>query len=225
MAPVTMPTSKQFVNRTGHVYGELTVLEYAGLRKAPTGPSNSRSRTAWLCRCNCGDEVVILADALAGGHSTTCGKHLRENHGESKGYKKSPEMLSFRSAKGRCTNPRNPAFHDYGGRGIEFRYKSLAEFLADVGRRPTPKHSLDRKETNGHYEPGNCRWATRLVQNNNRRDNRLIDFRGETDTLPNMARKHGVAVHTIENRLLAGWCIECTMTIPPRGGLCPHKAK
>jgi hypothetical protein len=80
----------------------------------------------------------------------------------------------------RCTNPKNPAYHWYGGRGITVceRWLSSANFLADMGKRPSPKHSLDRKDNGKGYEPGNCRWATVPEQLANRRP-RSVFPRGE----------------------------------------------
>lgn len=72
-------------------------------------------------------------------------------------------------AKGRCTNPNNPSYKDYGARGIEFRFNSFQEFLNEVGRRPSSQHSLDRIDNNGHYAKGNLRWADKKAQANNRR--------------------------------------------------------
>jgi hypothetical protein len=71
----------------------------------------------------------------------------------------------------RCRNPRNARYKDYGGRGITVceAWRSFEAFLADMGRRPSPAHSLDRRENDGNYEPGNCRWATPEEQANNRR--------------------------------------------------------
>lgn len=80
-----------------------------------------------------------------------------------------PEHQAFYAAKNRCNNPNYKQFKDYGGRGIRFLYKDFDEFYKDVGPRPSPKHSLDRKEVNGHYEPGNCRWGTSMQQWRNRR--------------------------------------------------------
>ena len=84
---------------------------------------------------------------------------------------KSPEHNSFRGAKDRCTNPNGPEWEHYGGRGIEFRFSSFEEFFAEVGPKPEPKraYSIDRIDKDGHYEPGNVRWATRKQQNANKR--------------------------------------------------------
>jgi hypothetical protein len=82
-----------------------------------------------------------------------------------------PEWTSFHAAKKRCTNPKFKQFADYGGRGIEFRFKSFEEFFAEVGPRPEPKfkYSLERIDNNSHYEVGNVRWATKKQQARNRR--------------------------------------------------------
>jgi hypothetical protein len=86
-----------------------------------------------------------------------------------KNQRRSPEYRSYASAKNRCTNPKNEAWENYGGRGIEFRFASFPHFLSELGPRPSLEHSLDRRNVNGHYESGNCRWATEQEQFLNRR--------------------------------------------------------
>ncbi len=83
--------------------------------------------------------------------------------------KRWPEYEAYIGAKGRCTNPKDKSYINYGGRGIEFRYVSFEQFIADVGRRPYPRYTLERKNNNGHYEVGNCKWATMKEQLKNRR--------------------------------------------------------
>src|SRR5579872_561768 len=83
--------------------------------------------------------------------------------------KQTPEYIAYNHALARCTRETNRAWKDYGGRGIQFRYTSFEQFLADVGLRPSPAHSLDRRDNDGHYAPGNCRWATKEEQVANRR--------------------------------------------------------
>jgi hypothetical protein len=82
----------------------------------------------------------------------------------------SPEYRSWQMMKNRCLNTNARDYAHYGGRGIKVcqRWLSFENFLADMGRRPTPKHTLDRKNSNGNYNPSNCRWATRLEQTRNR---------------------------------------------------------
>ncbi len=78
------------------------------------------------------------------------------------------EYHAYSSAMGRCTNRRNKRWLNYGGRGIKFKFKSFKQWFYELGLRPTPKHSVDRKNTHGHYAPGNVRWATKKQQANNR---------------------------------------------------------
>lgn len=91
-------------------------------------------------------------------------------HGHASNGKDTPEYRAWCAAKNRCRNTKDAAYSNYGGRGIECRFETFAEFLDAVGLRPSDKHSLDRYPDNdGHYEKGNVRWATRTEQNSNRR--------------------------------------------------------
>lgn len=82
---------------------------------------------------------------------------------------KTPEYRCYHNAAGRCNNPKNRNYRNYGGRGIEFRFSNFDEFLAHVGLKPSPEYSLDRIDNDGHYEVGNLRWATLEEQLSNRR--------------------------------------------------------
>lgn len=97
--------------------------------------------------------------------------HAREKNGKSAA---TPEYRAWHSMKARCANPRNPRYSAYGGRGITVceRWESFENFFADVGPRPTPRHSIDRIDPNDGYHPGNVRWATLAQQNNNKRTSR-----------------------------------------------------
>jgi hypothetical protein len=96
-----------------------------------------------------------------------------------------PEYNAWCMMRARCGNPKNNSYHNYGGRGIKVceRWASSFEsFLADVGRKPSPKHSLDREENNGDYEPGNVRWSTRRTQTLNRRPYKMRVLRNFSDS-------------------------------------------
>jgi hypothetical protein len=106
------------------------------------------------------------------------------------GKSRTPEYGAYLAAKARCMNILNDAYADYGGRGIEFRFTSFEQFFAEVGLRPSPAHSLDRKNNDGHYEPGNVRWATLSEQNNNQRKVRAIQNFTDEEILAEYVRRN-----------------------------------
>lgn len=118
----------------------------------------------------------------------------------------------------RCYNPNIPSFSNYGGRGIivcERWRHDFAAFLADVGPRPSPAHSIDRIDNDGNYEPGNVRWATKHQQMRNTRFNVVIEWRGEKRCLFEWAVILGINAYTLHARLRRrGWTIERAMTTP-----------
>ena len=120
---------------------------------------------------------------------------------------RTPEYQSWIGMKQRCFNPNTKNYSDYGGRGIKIcdRWLNLENFLADMGSRPTAKHSLDRINNNADYSPENCRWSTRVEQQNNTRYNRLITIGNDTRTIAQWENKMGYGRGVIYNRLEDGW--------------------
>lgn len=120
----------------------------------------------------------------------------------------------------RCQNPKNKNFKNYGARGIcvcERWMNSFQAFLEDVGPRPSPRHSLGRKENDGHYEPGNVSWETPVEQQNNTRQNRVIEAFGEAKNLTEWAREKNIPVDTLWRRLeVNGWDPERALSTPVR---------
>jgi hypothetical protein len=113
--------------------------------------------------------------------------------------------------KWRCGNPKAQQYKWYGARGIKVceRWRNSFEaFLSDMGRRPSPGHSLDRIDNDGDYEPGNCRWATATEQNRNRRGLSLIEYRGETVCMTELCKRTGIPRTTLRRRLATGWPLE-----------------
>lgn len=102
----------------------------------------------------------------------TCGRH---SHRESWAAGRSPEYSAWVNLRYRCNNPGAPAYANYGGRGVKVceRWDSFENFLVDMGRRPSPRHSIDRRDNDGDYTPENCRWATATEQLRNRRNIKL----------------------------------------------------
>jgi hypothetical protein len=136
-----------------------------------------------------------------------------------------PEYNAYHGAKSRCQNPNNHKFSDYGGRGIKFRFHSFAEFLAEVGRKPSQIHTLDRINVNGHYEIGNVRWADPVAQGRNKRNNLRLTANGETRTISEWADITGIGIKTLTSRVyLHKWCHSCTVNVPINKGkhVCSH---
>lgn len=128
---------------------------------------SSNGSPLWLCVCDCGNLKSVLRQTLLAKKCSvkSCGCLKAEiQHGGSQ----SSEYGSYRAAKCRCQNPNDPAWKNYGGRGIEFRFKSFQEFYAHIGHRPEGL-TLDRIDNDGHYEVDNVRWATWEQQSNNKR--------------------------------------------------------
>lgn len=118
----------------------------------------------------------------------------------------------------RCTNPNNTHFSEYGGRGIAVceRWRSFLNFLEDVGPKPSKLHTLERKDNNGNYCLENIRWATRLEQGQNRRDNHVLEYNGIRLTVSEWSRRLGVSYVCILNRIQRGWSVSDAVTLPPR---------
>ncbi len=182
--------------RPGEVFGRLTVLQALPDQRAE-------------CACSCGVRSVVRAGDLRSGNTRSCGCLSRDtttNRSTKHGYYGSPTYLSWYAMKQRCLNPNWREYPRYGGRGIRVcdRWLAFEGFLADMGERP-PGTSIDRIDPNGHYEPGNCRWATKAVQANNCRANRRITVGDETRTAAMWARHTGVPASAIIKRLRRGW--------------------
>jgi hypothetical protein len=138
-------------------------------------------------------------------------------HPNSSGVGRTPEYSAWRSMKSRCGNPHDSSYARYGGRGIrvcERWRESFADFRADMGPRPSPRHSLERRDNNGPYCPENCLWATAVEQARNRRNTRFL-----TVTLPvaAWAERAGLRYRTFWQRLDRGMTPEAAVTRPLRG--------
>jgi len=133
-------------------------------------------------------------------------------------YKTNPvEYRAWSGMRTRCTNRKFVDWAIYGGRGIKVceRWNSFAKFFADMGPKPSPRHSLDRKDSDGHYEPLNCRWATPKEQANNwKHRNRKLTFNGETLLLSEWSSRIGISRESLRDRIDSGWPIEKALTTP-----------
>jgi hypothetical protein len=137
-------------------------------------------------------------------------------HGCCRKHFKTPEYLTWSRMRERCTSVRHKSYPRYGGRGIKVceQWNSFANFLADMGLRPSAKHSLDRIDNDGNYSPENCRWATVKEQSRNRRNNHHITFNSKTATLQEWADSLNMSCHALSRRLTKGWPISRALTEP-----------
>lgn len=208
-----MPRSTR-VDLTGKVYGRLTVIAFR-----PDDTKNAH----WLCRCRCGRETVVRASCLTTGYTKSCNCLAREAssvRNRKHGLRSRPEYEVWRLMVRRCHDPRSTSYRDYGARGISVcpRWRaSIEAFISDMGPRPSKKHEIDRINNDRGYEPGNCRWTTRLIQSRNKRDTILVEYRGKVSPLSELARKSRVNYDTIRYRLRAGWSAEDALNKPPKG--------
>lgn len=147
----------------GQKFGRWLVLERAF--------SKSRTGGFWKCRCDCGHTQDVFGGDLRRGKSTKCQKCAHFKHGALCRKERKSEYNTWYNMRMRCTNPKEIGFKRYGERGISVCKRwlnSFVDFYSDVGPKPTPKHSLDRIDNDGNYEPGNVRWATATEQARNR---------------------------------------------------------
>lgn len=190
----------------------------------------------WQCICDCGVTKLVAGSNLRNGSIKSCGCLAMERasamgsnpdfiakraakatkHGHKRRGAMSAEYRTWLGMKRRCYDEKFKDYPNWGGRGIRVcdRWnESFDAFLSDMGSRPLG-HSIDRIDPNGHYEPGNCRWATAQQQGGeNKRSNRPVEVRGETfPTMAGAARKFGVSLSKAAGRVEAGIDVDTAFT-------------
>jgi hypothetical protein len=215
---------KRRTYRVGDRFGYLTLEQYAGARKI-----GAKNKSRWLCRCDCGDLVEAWQESLAKGRTVSCKKHHSISaalkgrkllqprymtHGQTRRGVRSPTYSSWMAMIARLTQPSCSGYAHYRKLGITMceRWKTFENFLEDMGARPSQAYSIERIDNNGHYEPGNCRWATRGEQAINRRTTLFFDWQGRKHTLKQLAEISGQPLERLRFRLLrAKWPLERAM--------------
>ncbi len=196
------------INMTGMRFGRWTVQSYIGKR-------------LWLCRCDCGAEMPRDGSSIRLGRSTSCKpcSAAANNPRRTHGGKRTRLYNIWCGMKARCLNPNEEAYPRYGGRGIRIAEGWLNDFAAfrawalnsgyDKGL------TIERVNNDGHYEPGNCKWATYAEQNRNHRRNRPILYQGRYVLIPDLAAEFGLPADVVKNRIRRyGWTIEKALTTP-----------
>lgn len=167
-------------------------------------------------RCDCGREADIMRSAVTSGRQKSCGcLHPQVHHG----HARKPEYRIWVGVLHRCYDPNTRGYTNYGGRGItvcECWRKDVSIFISDMGPRPTPKHSIERIDNDGDYEPTNCRWATVEEQVKNKRlprRGRMITHNGKTQNIRSWARETGIHHAALYARIVTRkWPVEKALT-------------
>ena len=179
-------------------FGRLEVLERLGGRF-----------TEYLCRCDCGNEVIVRGGNLTSGNTQSCGCLIAEvRHSPRAGdhrYSRTRLYNVWQSMKARCNNPSTIGYKWYGEKGIEVceewsrDFKTFRKWALENGYKDNL--TIDRIDGNGNYTPENCRWATIKEQQNNRKSNRKVAYKGEIKTASQWAEHYGISLSVLVWRL------------------------
>lgn len=203
-----------FRDLTGMKFSRLTVIEEAG--------TNKYQAYLWRVRCDCGKETIVRGAALTTGHTLSCGcfgkeKRMRSvfKHGGVLGGYATREYRAWMAMKARCHYKGHKAFKNYGGRGIAVcdRWRhSFENFRNDMGECPSGL-MLERIDNDKGYDPSNCKWATFKEQQNNRRDNVFITYKGKIKTMMEWSNEVGINYKTFSLRIQK-WALDRAFNEP-----------
>ncbi len=209
---IPIPTNYRFQDITGRKFGRYIVISYQG--------KNLHNQSLWACVCTCGSKKIVTGFKLKNGGLKSCGCYKKEMAGRQRithGLTNCSEHISWMKLKERCLNPKSPAFKNYGGRGIKVCSRwlhSFSNFFEDMGKKPTSRHSIDRINNDGDYEPLNCKWSTSKEQANNRRSHE-VRWNGKQIALLNLCRENNIKQSIVHKRLQRGWSLEDAILKPP----------
>lgn len=225
----TKITRKTQIAPTGKRFGRLEVIGYSHAvycsnRKCP------RWEDYWTCKCDCGSEGPIIASRFGITVSCGCFKLEQDVKRSAQRVYDTLEYYRWRDMKARCYNENHAEYCRYGkkGRKVCIGWLDFHAYRDATGKAPSPQHTLDRKDNNGHYSCGKCeecvangwlmnlRWATKKEQSNNMSNNRYVEYKGEKLTVAQLAERAGIEDCTLWTRLFRyGWDMERAVTTPP----------
>jgi len=187
----------KLIDLTGERFGRLVVVSRA--------EDGAGYKSRWRCKCDCGAATIVHQSHLRSGHTRSCGCNSGIQHGLSN---KSSEYDIWALMRQRCMTTTDPAYKNYGARGIAVceRWNDFRNFLLDMGPRPSPKHSIERKNNDCGYEPDNCVWLEKRLQSRNRRGNVLTNevaaelrkLRNNGGNVAAWARSRGIVISTAQ---------------------------
>lgn len=184
---------------------------------------SGRKERQWLCKCDCGNEIVVLGNNLRKENTVSCGRYRKEINKKLQtkhGLCNDSIYIVYRNMKNRCFDPRDKRFKNYGERGITVCKEWLGEdgfnnFVEWSNKSGYSKGlTLDRIDVDGNYEPSNCRWTDLVTQENNRTNNRLLTYNNRTMTMAMWAKELNINYNTLANRIYLGWADEKALTKP-----------
>lgn len=189
----------------GREFGDLVVVGYS---------HTAKGRSIYEFHCKCQATVFRSSGHVTRGHARcdNCANRRRREGSITHGRTGTPEYVAYIRAKMRCENPKSTQYKWYGERGIEFRFESFEDFYAELGDRPSLKHSVDRINNDGHYEKGNLRWATQSIQVRNSRTSKHLMVNGDKRFIPDLTIETGIKESTIRYRIKAGMCLNCVLS-------------
>jgi hypothetical protein len=203
----------------GEKYNRLTVLHRA--------PRTECNKTRWRCRCDCGNVIDVFTMHLRGNHTKSCGKCIPRQNSDrvlnEKGELVRPDGYhSWKAIQSRCYCKSDSRYAEYGGRGIEVCPQwlgkgGLAQFLKDMGKRPSKKHSVGRKTSDCNYAPENCKWETPLEQGRNKRNANMLTLGDRTMHIAAWDRELGLHTGGVRLRLSRDWSVHKALSTPRLG--------
>lgn len=206
---------------SGKRFGKLTVIKVGN----PQIQSNGKPQKRWLCKCDCGNKLLVCTSSLNSGHTTSCGcikRHVLADKTRKHGKVGTRIYREYMGIKARCYNKNYPGYKNWGGRGIdvcdewrgEHGFENFYNWSMNNGY--SDNLTIDRIDNSKGYSPQNCRWTTQIVQANNTRTNVYIEYRGKIQSLSNWCRELNLEYNMIYLRYRRGWNVEKMFNQPKR---------
>lgn len=200
-----------FQDLSGQKFGHLLVLNRADDYVYKSG----RREVLWNCQCDCGNIIKVRSCGLKNGHHVSCGCQ-KKNRLTTHGLSDTRIDIIFRGMKQRCYDTNAENYSNYGGRGIkicsEWLNNKRAFFDWSFQNGYSDDKSIDRIDVNGNYTPDNCRWVDNKTQSNNRRNNRILTYKGISKDVQEWAEATGIPYQTIYSRINMGWSTDRVLT-------------